>query len=420
MTQMTSCEQLRLLGAQTRLTFLALAVASALTFIGLSAPTHALDDDTALAAPVQLAPADRSAVQESSITTTWAEVEGATHYLYESWDDAAATIPRWSGDVTATSATIADVPEGTYWWRVKAVNGSGTESDWSPLWRVAIDNTPPLFDLAPDSLIARGSIDVIITDVNLATITLDDEPATVSGDGPTYTLTVSGQGTHRIVATDKAGNTATLEFTLDSVAPDVRITAATRNADGSYTITGTTTDSAAITLSINDNDFIITPASGLWSFVTTPLTDGAYLIEAASTDQAGNTGIAEPYSFTVSTVALPAPVGDGSTEEPTSSAAKPKEETVAKTSPLLAQLFIPGSGTMLSAQDSADADSSSTPLEEPDDTAPNATNAQTTDSDNKQSPSLLGLAWYWWLGIVVALIAAGSVIVSRLRGDGDA
>lgn len=104
----------------------------------------------AVAAPVLVSPTDESVVAGTSLTNSWNPVDGADHYVYESYNDAAVTSLRFRGNFTTTSKTAANVADTTFWWRVKAVNSMGLASAWSPLYKVTIDSTKPqqLFYLA--------------------------------------------------------------------------------------------------------------------------------------------------------------------------------------------------------------------------------------------------------------------------------
>ena len=133
-------------------------------------------------------------------------------------------------------------------------------------------------------------------------------------------MTLSGDGTHSIVAkdTDAAGNTGTstaVVFTLDTVAPTVTIgTAADTSNQASQTISGTVSiDGAApgTTVTLYDTINGVTSqigtatvgASGAWSTSVTLSGDGTHCIVAKDTDAAGNTGTSTAVVFTLDTVA---------------------------------------------------------------------------------------------------------------------
>jgi hypothetical protein len=172
---------------------------------------------------------------------------------------------------------------------------------------------------------ASQTISGTVTDTVAApasTVTLYDNgsttplaTATLQSNGSWSTsVTLSGDGTHSIVAedTDAAGNTgisSPVVFTLDTVLPTVSITTTgglTNQA--SQTISGTVTDTGAATVTLYDNGST-TPlatatlgSNGSWSTSVTFSGDGTHSIVAEDTDAAGNTGISSPVVFTLDTV----------------------------------------------------------------------------------------------------------------------
>jgi hypothetical protein len=139
---------------------------------------------------------------------------------------------------------------------------------------------------------------------------------TVNKNG-TWSFSPTGlaQGTHTIVVsqTDVAGNvgTATLTFTLDSVAPSVTENllidtgaSSTDKITSNPTLTGTAQANSVVTLHEGTTALGTTMAdgSGKWTFTPTTLSQGAHTITASETDVAGNTGTAS-LSFTLDSVA---------------------------------------------------------------------------------------------------------------------
>jgi hypothetical protein len=100
------------------------------------------NDIETLAAPTLLSPADNAVVNGDEVTNVWSEVTGATAYVYESYHDSALTNLRYTNQYTATEKTAYNVADSTFWWRVKAVNAT-TESAWSNVWKLTIDNDIP-------------------------------------------------------------------------------------------------------------------------------------------------------------------------------------------------------------------------------------------------------------------------------------
>ena len=145
--------------------------------------------------------------------------------------------------------------------------------------------------------------------------------ATVGSGGAWSTsVTLSGDGSHSIVAkdTDAAGNTgssAPVVLTLDTIAPTVTITTAAETSNvATQTISGTVTAAEAAvgaTVTLYDTINGVTTAigtatvgsGGAWSTSVTLSGDGSHSIVAKDTDAAGNTGISAPVVFTLDTIA---------------------------------------------------------------------------------------------------------------------
>ncbi|MCD1260931.1 S-layer homology domain-containing protein, partial [Paenibacillus athensensis] len=104
------------------------------------------------------------------------------------------------------------------------------------------------------------------------TITLSDGTATLDGSAFTSGSTVSAEGSHTLIATDAAGNTTTITFTVDKTAP---VVTGVSNA-GLYNVNKTVTFNEG-TATLNGSAFV----SG-----TTISADGAYTLIV--TDAAGN------------------------------------------------------------------------------------------------------------------------------------
>ncbi len=100
-------------------------------------------------APALISPEDGSVFQSAQVEFIWHEaldnLSGASHYTLQF-----STDPNF-GFGTITVSNISDtafspgisLAEETYYWRVKAYDGAGNESDWSEIWNFYIDNTPP-------------------------------------------------------------------------------------------------------------------------------------------------------------------------------------------------------------------------------------------------------------------------------------
>jgi hypothetical protein len=98
-------------------------------------------DRDAPEAPTLIEPTNESVVTGESLLSDWSDVSDAHHYIYESYHDSSTSHLRWHHIYQESEKTATDVDDAVFWWRVKAVDEAGNESDWSELWKVTIDNT---------------------------------------------------------------------------------------------------------------------------------------------------------------------------------------------------------------------------------------------------------------------------------------
>ncbi|MFO1118142.1 MAG: FG-GAP-like repeat-containing protein [Beijerinckiaceae bacterium] len=139
-----------------------------------------------------------------------------------------------------------------------------------------------------------------------ATVTVYDgltKLDTVIADGKTgqwsYKLGVLSDGSHSLTATarDLAGNTSdpssSLVFTVDTLAPSVKITSGA-STNGAVSLLGTSSDTKVIdAISIYDGATFLgstVSSGGVWSFGTTVNSTSAHVLKVVATDPAGNPG----------------------------------------------------------------------------------------------------------------------------------
>ncbi len=270
-------------------------------------------DSVAPDAPTLVSPSNNAIVSGASLTNEWGAVTDAHYYVYESYHDAGATSLRWSENFTATSKTATNVSDTTFWWRVKAVDEVGNISDWSPLWKVTVDNNTPFVEFTnpTDETLFNSNVEVraTVTDENLrhywVQVKKDDlviysQTILSSGitDAPVYTATEDGDYIVTLAARDLAGGTSTSgnrssdvvkSFTIDKTAPN----APTFNSTSLTEIGGNAEANSMITVFVNSAEVGTsnTDEYGIWSFIFDPalLEDIEYLISATATDKAGNT-----------------------------------------------------------------------------------------------------------------------------------
>jgi Bacterial Ig-like domain len=257
---------------------------------------------------------DASQTISGTVTDTAAAV-GATVTLYD--NDSTAPIGTAAVTGGAWSTTVTLVGDGSHSIVAEDTDAAGNTGTSAPVV-FTLDTMPPTVAITTAGGLtnqASQTISGTVTATEAApgsTVTLYDNGSTTalgsatvgSGGAWSTTVTLSGDGTHSIVAedTDAAGNTgisSPVVFTLDTVPPTVTITSAgglTNQA--SQTISGTVTATEApvgATVSLYDNGST-TPigtatvgAGGAWSTSVTLSGDGTHSIVATDTDTAGNT-----------------------------------------------------------------------------------------------------------------------------------
>ncbi len=182
------------------------------------------------------------AIVSGNPTQTWSKVAEADHYIYESYTDDSFSNLIYHTIVKNNSRSVGGNQNITFWWRVKAVDTLGNESDWSVARKMTIDNKAPAI---PD-LVAPANGSVIRPQLALldwTDVSDDHGPVTynyqsfwgTSGHyGPRSTNTISQIDASasqdrkykwQVQACDAIGNCSAWsplwEVTIDSVAPSV-------------------------------------------------------------------------------------------------------------------------------------------------------------------------------------------------------
>jgi hypothetical protein len=95
------------------------------------------------AAPTLLSPAD-AAVVAQPVTFDWTDVTGAVSYTIQVDEISAFGAPLiLSADTTASQLTTSALPDGNWFWRVRAVDSAGTPGAWSAVRTITVQSTPP-------------------------------------------------------------------------------------------------------------------------------------------------------------------------------------------------------------------------------------------------------------------------------------
>src|SRR5207245_1704488 len=137
--------------------------------------------------------------------------------------------------------------------------------------------------------------------------TLHAPPSAACSSPPAYSGLADGLHTFQVRATDSAGNTdatpASVSWTVDTVAPVApTITGSPSNPSNSASPSFSFTGEAGATFQCAlDAGAFAACISGV--NYPGPLVDGSHTFQVKATDQAGNTGAAAGYTWTVDTVA---------------------------------------------------------------------------------------------------------------------
>ena len=98
------------------------------------------------AAPTLLGPANGTLTNDPAPEFTWEALATGGPYTYHIQIDNNRTFgspEREETDSAGTAYTPALLPDGVYFWRVRAVDANNVAGAWSAIWRVKIDTTPP-------------------------------------------------------------------------------------------------------------------------------------------------------------------------------------------------------------------------------------------------------------------------------------
>jgi MYXO-CTERM domain-containing protein len=226
------------------------------------------------------------------------------------------------GQWTTDTMVLAD---GNYTVLVTATDAAGNTAGAGPR-QFTVDVTAPTVtitqpannsatnDTTPTIAgVSEQGASVLVEVLNAQSQVVYSATVTAGAQGFTTDTTalVSGVYTARATATDAAGNTsqpATVSFTIDTSVPALAITAPANNSatnDTTPTLSGTADAGATVTLVVRDaqntsrfNATVTANAGGVWTTTSAALTEGAYTLDATTTNLAG-TSVSVQVSFTV-------------------------------------------------------------------------------------------------------------------------
>ncbi len=365
-------------------------------------------------APTLTSPQNKAVVNGSSVTQSWSDSStDVDHYIYESFNDAAATSPRFSDTYTGTSKTATNVTDGTtYWWRVTAVDHAGNVSAPSPLWKITIDNKAPVVAITgpTDGDTVRGTVVVsgTVTDNNpdhYYFVAKDSHGSVVAGPGTVNQANVAdwnwntntvadGIYTIDLEARDAAGNkdatsTKIISVTVDNTAPTLAINPST-GTDTTPTLTGTTSDATDV-VTVDGQTATVDPSANSggshnWSITLPAQTVGSHTVTVVSTDLAGN-ATTETATVVVTAPAAPAtPTATSTPAAPTVTITPNGNRAANSTAVLGASTTTPNSSDTTGISSDVKGDSTT----------------KHKSDDSKSSGNFLGLGWWWLLIIAIA------------------
>jgi RHS repeat-associated protein len=251
--------------------------------------------------PTLVSPGTASTLTDNTPDFTWNGVTGTeSPYTYEIQvdDNSDFSSPNFTTKISNLTATPTSVlPDGSYAWRVRAINNVGIAGEWSDVWTVTVDTAPPDVpvlvaptDGSSDHLVKPNFSWGVVTGAtqyqlqvdnnsDFSSPELDQSPATAS-----YTPTVSlQQGTFywHVRAKDAAGNwsaySAAWTFKVDLQDTPATGTVST-NAQQPFVwwgISGITTASnyqIQIATDAAFNNRVVTGATGTYNSTTTKWT----------------------------------------------------------------------------------------------------------------------------------------------------
>ncbi len=277
-----------------------------------------------------------TAEQGVTVSITLTDEDGTVTTL----DDVEATDGTWTQDIATA------LSEGTYVITASTSDAAGNESTVTSTF--TIDTTAPVIALvSPADGATVGTPTVMISgttdeDGEVVIVVRDDQgievfTASVDSTDGTFSSTTTqlAEGTYTVSATtsDEAGNEAstTSTFTVDLTAPEVVVVTPEVEevvTEREVVVSGTSEAGATVSIIIENADGeevetieVIADENGDWTATTAPLNDGEYTASVTATDSVGNTGSADPVTFTVFSEApelvISTPEDEGTVEENT-------------------------------------------------------------------------------------------------------
>ena len=222
---------------------------------------------------------------------------------------------------TGTTASYTGLADGSHTFSVEAVDAAGNVDPTPASYSWTVDTTAPIVTIVNNGGPTKQASQTINGTVGLAdansTVTLSENGSPVTqaqadSQGNWHAnITLPSDGIYVVKAsdTDGAGNTgsASVTFTLDTVAPNVDFTTADETVyTPEQTVSGTvdTADAGTIVTVYEGSTALgiaTVGSSGLWSTSVVLNGAGAHALVAQDTDAVGNTGLSDNVTLTLDT-----------------------------------------------------------------------------------------------------------------------
>ncbi len=103
--------------------------------------------------PDLISPTNNSYVNTSGLVMDWTDVtddiSNPVYYIYQNADNPGfSPLAYESGHLSNSNIPAPGMPDGVYWWRVKACDSLNNCSPWSEVWKVTVDNITPVTTLS--------------------------------------------------------------------------------------------------------------------------------------------------------------------------------------------------------------------------------------------------------------------------------
>ncbi|MBZ4331842.1 Ig-like domain-containing protein [Corallococcus sp. AS-1-12] len=292
-------------------------------------------DTTAPNAPVFTAPALNATVTTARPAITGTADAGSQVTLVIGGTSYGPLTVDGTGRWSFTPAT--DLPQGTLTVTATATDAAGNVSDASQL-TFTVDSVPPDTVITSRPPVASNSPSATFTfqgtDADVAGFVCTLDATSVACASP-YTATGLDEGPHTftVAAVDTAGNVdptpASYTWTVDLTPPDAPIVLQPTSGEvltsASPVITGTAEPGSTVYL-VLDNGAPLGPvlvnAQGEWSYpVQATLADGSHTLSATTTDAAGNTSPPVSLTFIIDTDAPDTTIESGPAQPSNSASA---------------------------------------------------------------------------------------------------